>query len=67
MIRAEQQRIYLIERNKINDLREKFVIVGPAGNVYTVTIAHLPDCNCPDFTKGFLFLCLPQSFGCKSR
>ncbi|CAB4478251.1 unnamed protein product [Rhizophagus irregularis] len=54
MIRAEQQRIYLIERNKINDLREKFVIVGPAGNVYTVTIAHLPDCNCPDFTKGFL-------------
>ncbi|CAB4415287.1 unnamed protein product [Rhizophagus irregularis] len=54
MIRAEQQRIYLIERNKINDLREKFVIVGPAGNVYTVTIAHLPDCNCPDFMKGFL-------------
>ncbi|CAB4376157.1 unnamed protein product [Rhizophagus irregularis] len=54
MIRAEQQRIYLIERNKITDLREKFVIVGPTGNVYTVTIAHLPDCTCPDFMKGFI-------------
>lgn len=45
MIRAEQQRIYLIERNKINDLREKFVIVGPAGNVGSVLLLYIVLCG----------------------
>lgn len=45
MIRAEQQRIYLIERNKINDLREKFVIVGPTGNVGSVLLLYIVPCG----------------------
>ncbi|RIA88093.1 hypothetical protein C1645_806984 [Glomus cerebriforme] len=52
--RAEVQRIYMVSRTRVNELRQEFAILGSTGNVYTVTITHLPDCTCPDFKKGNL-------------
>ncbi|CAG8694554.1 11640_t:CDS:2, partial [Funneliformis mosseae] len=50
MIRAESQRMYLISRSIINELSQKFVILGVTGIVYTVIISHVPSCTCPDFS-----------------
>jgi len=52
--RAEQQRIYMVNRKVVEECRQEFAILGSTGNVYTVTITHLPNCTCPDFKKGNL-------------
>ncbi len=41
----------MIERNR-EGLSEDFKVLGSTGNVYTVRIAQLPTCDCPDGTKG---------------
>ncbi|KIM19530.1 hypothetical protein M408DRAFT_206935 [Serendipita vermifera MAFF 305830] len=51
--RVKQQRFYMIGRERLNgDLQETFKVLGSTGNVYTVTIAHVPKCDCPDAIKG---------------
>ncbi|CAB4401159.1 unnamed protein product [Rhizophagus irregularis] len=54
IIRAEQQRLYMVNREKIDDFHEEFAVLGSTGNIYTVTIKHVPNCTCPDFGKGNL-------------
>ncbi|CCA66831.1 hypothetical protein PIIN_00593 [Serendipita indica DSM 11827] len=51
LARARSQRFYMIERNR-EGLKEEFKVLGSTGNVYTVTIAQLPTCDCPDGAKG---------------
>ncbi|GBB87128.1 hypothetical protein RclHR1_13590003 [Rhizophagus clarus] len=55
IIHAQQQRIYMVNRTKVNDYHEEFAILGSTGNLYTVTITHKPNCSCPDFKKGYLY------------
>ena len=53
--RAGQQRLYLIgneDQSRENYLAQKFDVLGSTGNVYSVCIAQVPTCTCPDFAKG---------------
>lgn len=51
--RAKTQRLYLVRRGNVSDdLECEFVVLGSTGNVYTVKIAKLPFCTCPDSQKG---------------
>lgn len=52
IVRARSQRLFLIERTQLSDVEWSFVVLGSTGNVYTVRIAHLPSCSCPDHQKG---------------
>ncbi|RIB04945.1 hypothetical protein C2G38_2119549 [Gigaspora rosea] len=52
--RATSQRMFLIERKNVDATKSEFTVLGATGNVYTVTICHLPNCTCPDFQKGNL-------------
>jgi len=55
MARARSQKMYLVERKPVvEEHSREFVVLGSAGNLYTVTISHMPKCNCPDFEKGNL-------------
>ncbi|CAG8440677.1 14563_t:CDS:2 [Cetraspora pellucida] len=47
--RATSQRMYLISRKDLDPTKKEFAILGSTGNVYTVTISHIPNCTCPDF------------------
>ncbi|CAG8552666.1 14211_t:CDS:10 [Cetraspora pellucida] len=47
--RATSQRMYLIDRKDLSPIKKEFAILGSTGNVYTVTISHIPNCTCPDF------------------
>jgi hypothetical protein len=46
--RALAHPLYLVEREKDG---RSFAIVGASGAVYSVQIAEMPKCNCPDFVK----------------
>jgi SWIM zinc finger len=46
--RALAHPLYLVERQKDG---HSFAIVGASGAVYSVQIAEVPKCNCPDFVK----------------
>ncbi|KAI0033393.1 hypothetical protein K488DRAFT_47803 [Vararia minispora EC-137] len=51
--RVMSQRFFMVDRRREDgELREEFSVLGSTGNVYTVTIAHLPSCSCPDAVKG---------------
>jgi hypothetical protein len=52
--RAKTQRMFLVSHKQVEDLNEEFIVMGSTGNLYTVKICQVPDCNCPDFMKGFL-------------
>ncbi len=40
-------------RHEVNGTPEEVVeMAGTTGNLYTVTINHLPTCTCPDHLKG---------------
>ena len=61
--RARTQRLYLVKQSDIPETVEdpssggagsskvEFTVLGSTGNVYTVTLAHVPSCNCPDHQK----------------
>lgn len=50
--RARSQRLYLVRRGEVSDdLECEFVVLGSTGNVYTVKIAKLLSCTCPDHCK----------------
>ncbi|KAG6845270.1 hypothetical protein H0H87_011679 [Tephrocybe sp. NHM501043] len=49
--RVMSQRFFMIDRQRLpGELRETFSVLGSTGNVYTVTIDHIP--HCPDALKG---------------
>ncbi|WVQ71666.1 hypothetical protein IAR50_001206 [Cryptococcus sp. DSM 104548] len=53
--RAMSQRMCMIERiahRPEPNRADQFKVLGSTGNVYTVTIGSIPDCDCPDFEKG---------------
>jgi hypothetical protein len=50
--RARTQRMIVLSRNRITAFSEEIAIVGSTGNIYTVTISHLPSCTCPDHANG---------------
>jgi len=42
----------VLSRTRTSAVSEDIAIVGSTGNIYTVTIGHLPSCTCPDHGKG---------------
>mmetsp|Transcript_47624 Transcript_47624/g.101201 ORF Transcript_47624/g.101201 Transcript_47624/m.101201 type:complete len:278 (-) Transcript_47624:88-921(-) len=60
LARAVQQRLFLVSVSAIADCPRhggpsvKLDVLGSTGNVYEVTIAKVPGCNCPDAMKGNL-------------
>jgi len=53
--RAQTQRMIVLGRKRkivAGVPVEDIDIVGSTGNIYTVTIGHLPTCTCPDSAKG---------------
>ncbi|KAH8829453.1 hypothetical protein DL96DRAFT_1598170 [Flagelloscypha sp. PMI_526] len=51
--RVLSQRFFMVDRRRQGeDLKEVFSVLGSTGNVYEVTISHLPKCTCPDALKG---------------
>jgi hypothetical protein len=42
----------VLSRNRTSPTSEDIAIIGSTGNIYTVTISHVPTCNCPDSRKG---------------
>lgn len=53
--RASTQRMIVLDRKRdtIDDAPAEHIdIVGSTGNVYEVTISHVPSCTCPDSLKG---------------
>ncbi|KAL9115438.1 MAG: hypothetical protein Q9227_000759 [Pyrenula ochraceoflavens] len=53
--RAQTQRMIVVDRAR-NEREscptEDINIVGTTGNIYKVTVSHLPSCTCPDSQKG---------------
>lgn len=45
------QKLYFIEENTISKNKREYMIMGSTGNVYTVTIAEISTCSCPDYLK----------------
>ncbi|ORX97519.1 hypothetical protein K493DRAFT_314040 [Basidiobolus meristosporus CBS 931.73] len=52
--RAKNQRMFLLSREVIAHAQQKFAVLGSTGNVYSVDLGHIPNCNCPDFVRGNL-------------
>ncbi|KIW30670.1 uncharacterized protein PV07_06394 [Cladophialophora immunda] len=53
--RAQTQRMIVLGRKRsmrAGAPSEDIDIVGSTGNIYTVTVSHLPTCTCPDSLKG---------------
>jgi hypothetical protein len=53
--RAQTQRMIVLSRRRKSTVEtpcEEIDIVGSTGNIYTVTISHVPHCTCPDSQKG---------------
>ncbi|MCJ1311702.1 hypothetical protein MMC25_005375 [Agyrium rufum] len=53
--RAQEQRMYVIDRHRDEQSdvpNETFELAGTTGNIYTVEIGLVPECNCPDSRKG---------------
>lgn len=53
--RAQTQRMIVLGRKRktiAGAPAEDIDVVGTTGNIYTVTISHLPSCTCPDSEKG---------------
>jgi hypothetical protein len=53
--RAQTQRMIVLSRRRTSTPEapsEEVDIVGSTGNIYTVTISHIPRCTCPDSRKG---------------
>ncbi|KAJ9601883.1 hypothetical protein H2200_013632 [Cladophialophora chaetospira] len=53
--RAQTQRMIVLGRKR-RDVAgapaEDIDVVGSTGNIYTVTVSHVPSCTCPDSVKG---------------
>ncbi|KAH9070539.1 hypothetical protein Ae201684P_002896 [Aphanomyces euteiches] len=52
--RAKHQRMFMIEKQVLSPLHQTFAVLGSTGNIYTVSIEHVPTCTCPDFLRGNL-------------
>jgi hypothetical protein len=46
------QKLYLVETLPIKtDFVREYIIMGSTGNIYQVSISHMPTCTCPDFKQ----------------
>lgn len=62
LFRATTQRMFVVNRDRhanedcphglLDCPKETVDLAGTTGNIYTVTIEHLPSCTCPNFIKG---------------
>ncbi|KAL8913475.1 MAG: hypothetical protein Q9172_007274, partial [Xanthocarpia lactea] len=54
--RAQSQRMFVIDRTRSSTAdgppSETISMAGTTGNIYDITISHLPRCTCPDNLKG---------------
>ncbi|KAL8812079.1 MAG: hypothetical protein Q9223_007384, partial [Gallowayella weberi] len=53
--RAQSQRMFVISRTRPSSPSspsETVSMAGTTGNIYSITISHLPSCTCPDNRKG---------------
>ncbi|RUP45393.1 hypothetical protein BC936DRAFT_148238, partial [Jimgerdemannia flammicorona] len=50
--RARTQRMFMVKRTILSPTSQEFAVLGSTGNIYTVKIAHVPSCDCPDAAKG---------------
>ncbi|KAG2178081.1 hypothetical protein INT43_003334 [Umbelopsis isabellina] len=46
--RALKQKMFIVDRERVNHREQRFSIIGSTGNVYTVSIAPRMRCNCKD-------------------
>ncbi|KAA8903174.1 hypothetical protein FN846DRAFT_954388 [Sphaerosporella brunnea] len=49
--RAKHQRMFVLSRSGQQGLSETFTMAGSTGNVYTIRIGPVPNCDCPDGGK----------------
>lgn len=62
ILRANTQRMFVVDRTRHHNEdcpyrtpdcpMERLDLAGTTGNIYTVTIRHVPSCNCPNFLNG---------------
>jgi len=53
IFRAENQRMFMISCEEIDEETRKYAVLGSTGNIYNVTISRKPKCTCPDYlTRG---------------
>lgn len=62
IMRATTQRMFVVDRSRHHNhdcphltpdcTMETVDLAGTTGNIYTVTISHVPTCNCPNFLGG---------------
>jgi len=51
--RAQNQRMFMISCEEVDDETRKYAVLGSTGNIYNVTITQKPKCTCPDYlTRG---------------
>ncbi|KAL8861218.1 MAG: hypothetical protein Q9178_002434 [Gyalolechia marmorata] len=54
--RAQSQRMFVIDRTRSSTAdeppSETISMAGTTGNIYDITISHIPRCTCPDNLKG---------------
>merc|ERR1719193_193277 len=51
--RAQNQRMFMISCEELDDEKRKYAVLGSTGNIYNVTITLKPKCTCPDYlTRG---------------
>jgi len=51
--RAQNQRMFMISCEELDDETRKYAVLGSTGNIYNVTITLKPKCTCPDYlTRG---------------
>jgi len=49
--------MFIVERERVSPIEQKFTVIGSTGNLYTVTIASVMKCNCPDGYLRPTYLC----------
>merc|ERR1719233_2575562 len=51
--RAQNQRMFMVSCEELDDETRKYAVLGSTGNIYNVTITLKPKCTCPDYlTRG---------------
>lgn len=41
IVRARKQKMFIVERERVSPIEQKFTVIGSTGNLYTVTIASV--------------------------
>lgn len=49
--RAQQQRLFMVNAEIVDELHRRYKVLGSTGNVYEININTVPTCTCPDFRR----------------